>query len=45
MNKISHIFTFVGFVLGIGLARMKARQLEKVSKQKAQQAYGISNRT
>ncbi len=45
MNKISRIFTFVGFVLGIGLARMKARQLERVSKQKAQQAYDISNRT
>lgn len=45
MNKISRIFTFVGFVLGIGLAGMKARQLELVSKQKAQQAYDISNRT
>ena len=45
MNKISRIFTFVGFVLGIGLARMKARQLERVSKQKVQQAYDISNRT
>ena len=45
MNKISRIFTFVGFVLGIGLARMKARQLEKVSERKAQQAYDISNRT
>lgn len=45
MDKISRIFTFVGFVLGIGLARMKARQLEKVSEQKAKQAYDISNRT
>lgn len=45
MDKFSRIFTFVGFILGIGLARMKARQLEKVSKQKVQQAYGISNRT
>lgn len=45
MDKISRIFAFVGFVLGIGLARTKVRQLEKVSGQKAQQAYGISNRT
>ena len=45
MDKISRIFAFVGFVLGIGLARMKTRQLKKVSEQKAQQAYDISNRT
>ena len=45
MDKISRIFTFVGFVLGIGLARMKVRQLEKVSKRKAQRAYDFSNRT
>lgn len=45
MDKISRIFTFVGFVLGLGLAILKNRQLEKVSEQKAQQAYGISNRT
>lgn len=45
MDKISRIFTFVGFVLGIGLARMKARQLKKVSEQKAKQEYDISNRT
>lgn len=36
MDKIQRIFAFVGFVLGIGLARMKVRQLERVSKQKAQ---------
>lgn len=45
MNKISRIFTFVGFVLGIGLAGMKNRQLKEVTKRKAQQAYDISNRT
>lgn len=45
MDKISRVFTVVGFILGIGLARMKNRQLKKVSEQKAQQAYGISNRT
>lgn len=45
MNKISRIFVFVGFVLGIGLARMKTRQLEKVSEQKANAAYDISDRT
>ena len=45
MDKIQRIFAFVGFVLGIVLARMKVRQLEKVSEQKAQQAYDISNRT
>ena len=45
MDKISRIFAVVWFVLGIGLARMKNRQLKKVSEQKAQQAYGISNRT
>lgn len=45
MNKISRIFAFVGFVLGIGLTRMKTRQLEKVSEQKAKMAYDISNRT
>lgn len=45
MNKISRIFVFVGFVLGIGLARMKTRQLEQVSKQKVKAAYDISDRT
>lgn len=45
MNKVSRIFVFVGFVLGIGLTRMKTRQLEKVSEQKANTAYDISDRT
>ncbi len=45
MDKFSRIFTFVWFVLGIGLTIVKNRQLKKVSEQKAQQAYGISNRT
>ena len=45
MDKISRVFAVVWFVLGIGLARMKVRQLERVSKRKAQQAYDISNRT
>lgn len=45
MNKVSRIFVFVGFVLGIGLARMKTRQLKKVSEQKVNAAYDISDRT
>ena len=45
MDKISRIFTVVWFVLGIGLARMRTRQLKKVSERKAQQAYDFSNRT
>lgn len=45
MDKIQRIFAFVGFVLGLGLAIFKNRQLERVSEQKAQQEYGISNRT
>lgn len=45
MNRVSHIFVFVGFVLGIGLARMKTHQLEKVSEQKVNAAYDISDRT
>ena len=44
MDKIQRIFAFVGFVLGIGLARMKARQLERVSERKAQQAFDRSTR-
>ena len=45
MDKVSRIFAFVWFVLGIGLAIVKNRQLERVSKRKAQRAYDISNRT
>ena len=44
MDKIQRIFAFVGFVLGIGLARMKTRQLDRVSKRKAQQAFDRSAR-
>ena len=44
MNKIQRIFAFVGFVLGIGLARMKTRQLKRVSERKAQQAFDRSTR-
>ena len=44
MDKISRIFAVVGFVLGIGLARMKVRQLERVSKRKAQRAFDRSTR-
>ena len=45
MNKVSRIFVFVRFVLGIGLARMKTRQPKKVSEQKVNAAYDISDRT
>ena len=44
MDKLSRIFAFVGFVLGIGLARMKTRQLKRVSERKAQQAFDRSTR-
>ena len=44
MDKLSRIFAFVGFVLGIGLVRMKTRQLERVSERKAQRAFDRSTR-
>ena len=44
MDKIQRIFAFLGFVLGIGLARMKTRQLERVSERKAQRAFDRSAR-